>query len=111
MFRKAVPAGVEGPRANPADNLWSRLGRAGDRALDALVLRGHGLAVRFDRVPQEFGEEAPVDEADPKALRREWLRQLELWAGYNPEEVFAWKAGAAVFGAVLVVLVIFVAAM
>jgi hypothetical protein len=62
-------------------------------ASDWLVLRGHGLARRFDAIPQEFGAPDGIDEDDPKALRAEWLRQLRLWADYNPEEVFALKVG------------------
>jgi hypothetical protein len=67
------------------------------------------LAIRLDRVPDGFGDEVPVDETDPKALRREWLRQLHLWADYSPEEVFALKAGALMLGGVLVALLIAVA--
>lgn len=106
MFRKAVaPAGAAQPRAT----LQARFAGLVERALDIAVLRGHALAVRLDRLPGGFGDEAAVDEADPKALRLEWLRQFHLWADYNPEEVFALKAGALMLGGVLVVLLIVVA--
>ena len=106
MFRKAVlPAGAAEPRATP--RAWFA-GVAG-RLLDAAVLKAHALAVRFDRVPDSFGVDVALDEADPKALRREWLRQLHLWADYSPEQVFALKAGALMLGAVLAVLLIVVA--
>jgi hypothetical protein len=107
VFRKAVlPAGA----AEPRDKLQARAAALLDRALDAAVLRAHALAVRLDRVPDGFGDEVPVDETDPKALRREWLRLLRLWADYSPEEVFALKAGALMLGGVLVALLIAVAA-
>jgi hypothetical protein len=106
VFRKAVlPAGA----VAPPDTLQARAAAVLDRALDAAVLRAHALAVRLDRVPDGFGDEAAVDETDPQALRREWLRQLHQWADYSPEEVFALKAGALMLGGVLAALLIVVA--
>lgn len=98
MFRKAVTEA--GPRA----------GSLPGRLLDAATLKLHALAVRLDEVPPEFGDAIPVDQTDPRALRREWLRQARLWATYNPEDVFALKAGALVGGAALLGVVAMVAA-
>jgi hypothetical protein len=106
VFRKAVsPVGVPTARLK----LQARLAALAERVLDGLVLRAHGLAVRLDRVPEGFGDDAPVNEADAGAVRREWLRLLRQWADYSPEEVFALKAGALMLGAVLVGLLIMVA--
>ena len=106
MFRKALfPAGAPEPRAK-------QQGRGGgllQRALDALVLKAHALAVRLDRVPESFGDAAPVDENDAGAVRREWLRQLHQWADYSPEEVFALKAGGLMLAVVVVILLVVVA--
>lgn len=77
--------GVEAPPA-----------RLHTRLIDGLTLKAHALAVRFDLAPAEFGDADPVDDTDPAALRREWLRQLRMWASYNPEDVFALKAAALV---------------
>ena len=102
MLRKAVlPAASAEPRAKPPGLL--------DRILDAVVLKGHGLAVRLERLPVGFGDAGPVDEADPRALRREWLRQLRLWADSSPEELFALKAGALMLGAAIAAMLIVVA--
>jgi hypothetical protein len=106
VFRKAVlPSGAAEPRVT----LQARIAGVLDRTLDIAVVRAHALALRLDRVPEGFGDEIAVDETDPKALRREWLRQLRQWADYSPEEVFALKAGALMLGAVLVGLLIVVA--
>ncbi|WP_309091436.1 hypothetical protein [Phenylobacterium sp.] len=99
MFRKAVTAGSDAPLA------------AKPSLLDAAVLRLHALAVRLDRVPPEFGDAEPVDETDPKALRREWARQYRIWADSSPEQLFAIKVGALLLGGPLLVLLIFIAAM
>jgi len=94
-----------------ARDLWkSRLAPWIRRLVDAATLRAHDLAVRFDQLPPAFGDEGPVDEADAGAVRREWLRQLRLWAGSSPEEVFAIKAGALMLGGVLVLLLVVIAA-
>lgn len=78
--------------------------------LERLVLWLHRQAERWDLVPAEFGDETPVDPGDARAVAREWLRQARLWASYNPEEMFALKAGGAALGAALIALVILVAA-
>ena len=109
MFRKAVTAGVTPPKDR--EGLGHRLWRLTDRIVDAAVLQAHGLAVRLDRVPQEFGDADPVDEADPKALRREWRRQFQIWADSSPEQLFALKVGAVLLGGPLVLLLIFIAAL
>ncbi|MGA0606782.1 hypothetical protein ACO2Q0_12355 [Phenylobacterium sp. VNQ135] len=98
MFRKAVVAGAAAPPSKPS-------------FLDAMVLKLHALAVRFDQVPTEFGELGPVDETDPRAVREEWLRQYRIWADSNPERLFAIKVGAILLGGPLLVLLIFIAAM
>ena len=84
----------------------SRLRRAGD----ATVLWLHRLADRFDLVPTEFGRDTEVDDTDAGSIAREWRRQAKLWADYNPEEMFALKAGAAGLGLGLVVLLMLVGA-
>ncbi len=109
MFRKAVTAGVAPPKVR--ESLGQRLSRWTDELVDAAILRAHGLAVRLDRVPQEFGDADPVDEADPKALRREWLRQFQIWADSSPEQLFALKVGAVLLGGPLLLLLIFIAAL
>jgi len=83
--------------------------RAARRVGDALVLGAHRLAVACDATPAEFGAESPVDEADARAVRREWIRCLQLWGDYNPEEVFAVKVGAALLGLTLLGLWLLVA--
>jgi hypothetical protein len=80
--------------------IWARTRRIADE----FVLKAHRFADRADRLPSEFGKAGPVDEADPQALRREWLRCLRLWADYNPEEVFALKVGAALLGGAVIIL-------
>lgn len=101
---------AEAPAARARD-LWnSRLAPGVRRLADAATLRAHGLAIRFDQVPEAFGVEEPVDETDATAVRREWLRQLRLWAGSSPEEVFAIKAGALMLGGVLALLLVVIAA-
>jgi hypothetical protein len=52
-----------------------------------------------------------VDAADPDAVTAEWMRCLRSWAGYNPEEVFALKAGAALLLATLAGLWLLIALM
>ncbi|MCR5875319.1 hypothetical protein LRS10_14685 [Phenylobacterium sp. J426] len=99
MFRKAVIAGAEASAA-PKPSL-----------VDAAVLRLHALAVRLDRVPSEFGDVAPVDETDPRAVRAEWLRQYRIWADSNPERLFAIKVGGLLLGVPLLVLLAVIAAM
>ena len=74
------------------------------------MLRGHRIADRFDRLPNEFGKNGPVDETDAGAVLGEWRRCLRLWADYSPEEVFALKWGAALLGAVAVGLWIVIGA-
>ena len=83
---------------------WTR------RLADAATVRAHELAVRFDQLPAAFGDEEPVDETDAAAIRREWRRQLRLWAGSSPEQVFAIKAGALMLGGVLALLLVVIAA-
>lgn len=104
MFRKAaLDAGV-------AASASSSLGSIPRRIFDTATLKLHALAVRLDEVPQEFGDAEPVDTSNPTALRREWLRQLKMWASYNPEDVFALKAGAVAGVVVLAGVLVVVAA-
>ena len=110
MFRKTVPAGAAGDPPKVREGLGQRLARWTDEALDVAVLRGHALAIQLDRVPQEFGDADPVDETDPKALRREWRRQFRIWADSSPEQLFAIKVGAVLLGGTIVLLLAFVAA-
>jgi hypothetical protein len=67
-----------------------------------LVLRAHHAADRLERLPAEFGKAGPVDESDPRAVAREWLRCARLWVDCNPEEVFALKAGAALLAVAII---------
>jgi hypothetical protein len=90
-FKAAIDAGAGAP-----------LVRACGRLFDTLTVKLHAAAERLDALPQEFGDTVPVDTTDPVALRREWLRQLRMWASYNPEDVFALKAGAAIGALALV---------
>lgn len=107
MFRKAsVPDGAMEPRERPGPHT----GLVG-RLLDRLVLRAHRLADRLEAVPPDFGAEAAVDETDAGAVRREWLRLVRQWADSSPEEVFAYKVGAALLGAALLGLLVLVAAL
>jgi hypothetical protein len=89
-----------------ASRLRERLRRAGGDA----VLRLHRQAERMDLVPPEFGQETEVDDTDAGSLAREWLRQARLWAGYNPEEMLALKAGAVALGIALLLLIVLVGA-
>jgi hypothetical protein len=93
------------PATPSAPGRFAKLGRL----RDALVVRAHAMAVRFDATPDEFGKEGEVDETDPHALVAEWRRCLEAWAGYNPEEVFAVKVGVALLAAALFALWVLVA--
>ncbi|MDB5444607.1 MAG: hypothetical protein JWP73_2983 [Phenylobacterium sp.] len=79
---------------------------AGER----LMLWLHRQAERLDLVPTEFGAETSVDREDAGSLATEWLRQARLWAGYNPEQMLALKAGAVALGAALLFLVVLVGA-
>jgi hypothetical protein len=74
------------------------------------VLWLHRQADRMDLVPPDFGEERPVDRDNAESLVKEWIRQARLWAGYNPEQVLALKAGAVALGVALMVLIILVGA-
>jgi hypothetical protein len=97
--------GIAAPKpAQASASLWRRTAALPGHARDAAVLFGHRLAARLDLIPPEFGSETPLDETDPKAVLAEWLRYLRLWAGYNPEELFALKVGAAMLLAALVAL-------
>ena len=78
---------------------------------DHLVLWAHGVAVRRDWLPSEFGDAGAVDEPDASAVRREWLRHLRMWADSSPEQVFAIKAGGLMLGGTLAVLVLLIAVM
>lgn len=98
MFRKVAAAGAVAPPTRPS-------------LLDVATLRLHALAQRLDWTPSEFGDAEPVDETDPRALRREWLRQYRIWADSSPEQLFAIKVGAILLGAPLIVLLVFIAAM
>lgn len=93
------------------------LRRLADRSLRPLrphgqktVLWLHRQADRMDLVPPEFGAERSVDREDAESLVREWLRQARLWAGYNPEQVLALKAGGVALGIALLVLIFLVGA-
>ena len=77
---------------------------------ETAVLWLHRQAERLDLTPPEFGQEREVDPTDGGAVRREWVRQAKLWAGYNPEQMLALKAGAVALGIALLVLVILVGA-
>ena len=79
------------------------------RLRDRLVLWLHAQAERLDRVPADFA--SAIDTTDAHAVRGEWIRLARLWADHNPEELLAWKAGVAVLGGALLVLVIVVRAM
>jgi len=102
----ASQAAAPAPAARPRTPLKARVRRAGERA----VLWLHRQADRFDVIPTEFGEDVEVDQTDARAILREWLRQARLWAGYNPEEMFALKAGAVAVGLALLMLVALVGA-
>lgn len=98
------------PVNTPGTPSPASLNRLPRRLADAATLRAHRLACRWDVTPQEFGRDAPVDEDDPQAVRREWLRQLRLWAAYNPEQVFALQVGAGLLLLLLAGLWIMIAA-
>ena len=96
-------------RSRPAqqtNRMLERLRPTGER----VVLWLHRQAERLDMVPTEFGDETPVDRQDAGSLVTEWLRQARLWAGYNPEEMLALKAGAVALGVALLFLVVLVGA-
>jgi hypothetical protein len=88
----------------------ARAGRV-RRLAGAAVLWSHRMAERFDLVPTEFGEDRSIDPRDAGAVVREWLRQLRLWAAYNPEELLALKAGAVALGLALAILIALVGAL
>jgi hypothetical protein len=92
--------------AREANRVLEWLRPTGER----LVLWLHRQAERLDLVPTEFGDETPVDRQDAGSLAAEWLRQARLWAGYNPEEMLALKAGAVALGVALLFLVVLVGA-
>ena len=99
MSFKAIDAGPRAPAASrPA------------RLRDTFTLKLHSLAVRLDLAPQDFGDAGPTDLTDARAVRREWLRQIRMWAAYNPEDVFALKAGVTASFMVFAAVVIAVAA-
>ena len=75
--------------------------------LDILTRRAHALADRCDWIPDTFGEGQRVDAADPAALRRAWMRQLQRAMDDNPEQMFAIRIGAGLL--VLATLVILAA--
>jgi hypothetical protein len=81
------------------------------RVRDRVVLWLHRLADQYDWLPDGYGEAGVVDAADPGAVTAEWMRCLRSWAGYNPEEVFALKAGAALLLATLAGLWLLIALM
>jgi len=103
MTSQTTTAAAGSAREKLGDRLRSHISGWCGRA----VLGAHALAVKLDRLPEEFGRETPVDESDPKAVAREWLRQLRLWVAYNPEEVFAIKvwAGVGVLGLVTLLVI------
>jgi hypothetical protein len=90
-------------RAAPAG--LAQLHTAATKLAGELVLRLHRQLARRDLVPDEFGSGPPVDAEDPASVLAEWLRQLRLWTAYNPEEVFAIKAGALALTLLLVGIV------
>jgi hypothetical protein len=98
-----LDASTNSPVVRKRDNV---LRQGGERAIIWL----HAQAERMDLTPTEFGDEGPVDRGDARSLVREWLRQARLWAGYNPEQLLALKAGAVVLGGALLVLVAIVRA-
>jgi hypothetical protein len=95
---------AETPSPAWPQRLVERLRPHGERA----VLWLHRQADRMDLIPEEFGKEAAIDEADGGSLAREWLRQAKLWAGYNPEEMLALKVGGVLLGGALLVLIVLV---
>lgn len=99
-----LQAAAHAPAARP------RTPRRSNRAWERAVLWVHRQADRFDLIPAEFGREAEVDDTDAGSIAREWRRQARLWADYNPEEMFALKAGAVGLGLGLVVLLMLVGA-
>jgi hypothetical protein len=52
-----------------------------------------------------------VDAADAQAVAAEWVRRFRLWAAYNPERMFALKAGALALGLLIAALLIGVGAL
>lgn len=70
----------------------------------------HEQADRMDLVPTEFGEDQPVDRGDAGSLLKEWRHQARRWAGYNPEQVLALKAGGIALALTLLALVVLVRA-
>ena len=96
------PREAEGLRRTAARRLRRMTGEA--------VLWLHRQADRFDLIPSEFGRESEVVEGDARSIAREWWRQARLWAAYNPEEMFALKAGAVALGLALVILIVLVGA-
>lgn len=80
------------------------------RLRDSTVLWLHRVAERRDWVPPEFGDDNPVDTSNAGSVLREWIRQGNRWAGHNPEEILALKAGAAALGVALVALIVVVRA-
>lgn len=93
-----------------SSNLELRATTARPRLRDRAILWAHREAERRDRIPAEFGAASPVDTSDADAVLREWIRQARLWADYNPEEMLALKAGAAVLGGALLVLIVLIRA-
>lgn len=108
---EAPPRPAAGPAREP---LFRRIADQSVRSLrptgEKTVLWLHRQADRMDLVPPEFGQEAEVDRESAGSLVKEWIRQAKLWAGYNPEEMLALKAGAVALGVALLVLVFLVGA-
>jgi hypothetical protein len=80
--------GLAAPQPGRSPRAVGGLRRVRDRA----VLGLHRLIERLDLAPPELGAE-PL--ADAEAVRSEWKRYLRLWAGHEPEEVFALKISGA----------------
>jgi hypothetical protein len=98
---------LKAPRRSRLARASGRLRRAGEDT----VLWLHRRAERLDLIPPEFGQEAEIDAADARAVAREWVRQARLWAGYNPEQMLALKAGGVALGGALLVLVVLIGAL
>jgi len=64
------------------------------RLVDTAILKAHALAGRYEVIPDDFGHHGSVDETQARAVLAEWVRCARLWAGYNPEQIFALKVGA-----------------
>ena len=91
-------------------SLAEKAGRRAGRLCRRLVLAAHGLAERLDWTPPQFGAGRELDTGYGAAVAGEWLRWLRRRMAADPEEAFAWKAGAWMLIALLAGLVAAVSA-